>query len=130
TRERLALAGDARALEMRACHREQLRRGRVRLGVRPADDRLAGLDGERILDLAAKLLRRDDDELRAARAANALVDLAPDCLQVFGDELLDMTLEARLRPPALVVLAGLLLAAIDDLFEPTGTQSEDDAAFA
>ena len=46
------------------------------------------------------------------------------------DELLDVALEASLRPAALVVPAGNLVAAVDDLVEPARAQPEELAALA
>src|SRR5438445_405513 len=104
-----APARDTRSFEMRPCDREQLARRCVRLRARPADDRFARSRGECVLDLAAQLLGRHDHELRPAGAPDALVDLAADLLQVLGDELLDVPLEPRLRPAALIVPSRLLL---------------------
>ena len=119
------------SVEVRPDDLEQLGRRRVRLGGRPADDRLARLGRERRLDLAAHLLRRDDHHLQAARAR------APACRSRRRPpsggrctSLLDVPLVARLRPPALVVLPGLLLALVDDLLEPAGAQTEDLPALA
>src|SRR4051812_6936572 len=97
----------------------------MRLDARPADDRLAGRRGESAFDLVAQLVRSDDHELRPAGTPDALVDLAPHLPQVVGDELVDVPPEARLRPPALVVLPRLLLGPVDDLLEPPRSQLED-----
>src|SRR5207302_1220100 len=118
-------AGSLCLAEMRFDRGEQLRRRRVRLRLRPADDRLARVRGQPRLDLASELLRRDDHELRSAQPPHALVDLAADGLEVVGDELLDVALEARLRPAALIVPARLLLALVDDLVELAAAQPED-----
>ena len=66
-------------------------------------------------ELAAHLLRRDDDHVRRAAAAHGAVDLLADRLQVLQHDVLDVTLVARLRPAALVVPAGHLFGLVRDL---------------
>src|SRR3954471_11339149 len=46
------------------------------------------------------------------------------------DDVLDVTLEARLRPPALVVLSGRLLGVVGDLDEAAAAQPVEIAALA
>src|SRR4029078_4868573 len=92
-------------------------RGRVGLGRRPADDRLAGLVREHVLELGAGLFGGDDDQARPAQPAHAPLDVLGDLLQVVVDELLDVPLVARLRPAALVVAARRVVGLLDDLLE-------------
>src|SRR5919198_1329522 len=125
--ELLALATCPRLLEDRLHDGEQFGRPRVRLGLRPADDRALDLLREQPRELGARLLRGDDDDVRA-RASLQGVELLGDAAQVAEDEVLDVSLVARLRPAALVVPARLLLRAVDDLLEPAGAQSEELAA--
>ena len=117
-------------LEQRLDQLEQLGRGRVRVGARPADDRLARLVRELALELRPRLLGGDDDQLRSAQPADLPVDLLGDLLQVVMDELLDVPLVARLRPAALVVAAGRVVVLLDDLLEPAGPQAVEVAALA
>ena len=126
----LGLLLAAPRLEQRLDQLEQLGRRRVRLGGRPADDRLARLVREHVLELRARLLGGDDDQARAAQPAQVPVDVLGDLLQVVVDELLDVPLVARLRPAALVVAAGRVVGLLDDLLEPAGAQAEEVAALA
>ena len=69
--------------------------GRVRVGARPADDRLARTSCESSLSSSdLRLLGGDDDRLRPAQPADLPVDLLGDLLQVVVDELLDVPLVA------------------------------------
>src|SRR5207247_4390188 len=56
--DRLALGAPTRTLEVRPCDLEQPLGVRMRLRLRPADDRLPRLVRERALDVPAHLLRR------------------------------------------------------------------------
>src|SRR4051794_2807118 len=124
------LLGGARLLEDRARQLEQVLSRRVRLGGRPPDDGVLRLGGEHLLELRPRFLGRDDDQLRRGHPPDAAVDVLRHLLQVLRDELLDMALEARLRPPALVVPAGHLVAPVDDLVEASGPEPEELAPLA
>ena len=128
--DRLGLLLRAPGLEQRLDQLEQLGRGRMRVGARPADDRLARLVRELALELRPRLLGGDDDQLRPAQPADLPVDLLGDLLQVVVDELLDVPLVARLRPAALVVAAGCVVVLLDDLLEPAGAQAVEVAPLA
>ena len=69
------------------------------------------------------LLRADDHEPRAASRPDPPVDLLGDAAHVLGRELVDVALEARLRPATLVVSARLLLAQVGGLLEPAASQA-------
>src|SRR5205085_578920 len=127
--ERLVLAPAPRLLEDGLHDGEELGRARVRLGLRPADDRALDLLGEQSSELGARLLRRDDDDVRA-RPPLERVELLRDAAQVLEDEVLDVPPVARLRPAALVVPARLLLGPVNDLPETTRAQPEELAALA
>src|SRR5262249_17474517 len=102
---------------------KNLSRRRVGLGVCPADDRVAGRLRQLILELAARLLGGDEDDLRRVQAAPAPVELLRDALQVLLDELLDVPLVPRLRPTTLIMSSGLLVELVDDWLEPSRTQA-------
>jgi hypothetical protein len=91
----------------------------MRFGLRRADDGGLRLVREAVHELAPSLFGRDEHDPRAARAAELLVERLGDVLAVLLDEVLDVPLVARLRPAALVMASGLLLAAVDDLLEPS-----------
>src|SRR5262245_45798371 len=120
----------ARGVEDRARQLEQLLRRRMRFGARPADDRLLRPVREEILELRPRLLGRDDDHLRRAHPPHPPVELHGDVLQVLGDELLDVPLEAGLRPAALVVTARHIVGAVDELVEPPRAETEQLTALA
>ena len=102
----------------------------MRVGARPADDRALRLAGDELLELGARLLRRDDDHLRRAHPAHATVELLGHLFQVLRDELLDVALESGLRPAALVVAAGNVVGAVHDLFQPSRVEPEQLPALA
>src|SRR4029450_11521683 len=101
---------------------------RVRLGGRPADHCLLRLVRKRGLELGPRLLARDPDHPRAAQPAQLPVDELSNLLQVVVDELVDVPLEARLRPAALVVPTGRVVELVDELLELPGPQAEEVAA--
>src|SRR5262245_59102634 len=126
--EQLLVLARASFVEQRADDLEDLAGGRVRLGVRPADDRLAGLVRQLRLELTSHLLGRDDDHVQPASAAKRAIDLVADGLQVVKDNVLDVPLVAGLRPAALVVLSGNLLRLVRDLLQASVAQLVDKAA--
>ena len=71
----------------------------------------------RFLELGVRLLGGDDDDLRSAQAAQVAIELVRDVTEVLRHELLDVPLEARLRPAALVVPPWCLLGLVGDLHE-------------
>ena len=92
---------------------EQVGRRRVRLGGRPAGQGLARAScDEQCPRTPARSPpgRRSRPPRRGRR--DLPVDLVGDVAQVLGRELVDVALEARLRPAALVVPARLLLAQV------------------
>src|SRR3954464_10656610 len=88
-------------LEERLDQPEQLGRSRVGVRARPADDRLARVVRELVLELGPRLLGGDHDQARPAQPTDLPVDLLCDLLQMVEHELLDVPLVARLRPAAL-----------------------------
>ncbi len=117
------LVSRPRLVEQRPHDLEQLRRSRMRLRRRPADDCRPGLRGERRLDPAAQLLGRDHHQPHAV--LQLPVDLAAHRLQVPVDELVEVSLVASLRPAPLVVLPRLLLALVGDLDETARLEAKD-----
>ena len=104
--DHLRLACRAPLLDERLDDLVQLRPGGVRLGVRPADDRVRDLGRQCVLELRARLVAADDDDARPTEPAEAVLDLLDDRLVMVVLQLLDMPLVPRLRPPALIVAAG------------------------
>ena len=96
----------------------------MRLGRRPADHSISHLVRQEILELGVGLLGGDDDDLRSAQAAQVAIELVRDVTEVLGHELLDVPLEACLRPAALVVPARGLLGLVGDLHELRVLQPE------
>ena len=106
-------------------------RGRVRLARRRPDDRLARLGREHGRRTSrAPRRRRRRRPARRETAANAAVELLGDRAQVLARELVDVALEARLRPAALVVPSGLLLGQVGERLEPPAREPEEEAALA
>src|SRR6185436_1628448 len=93
----------------------------MRLGLRPADDRVLDLVREHLLELSARLFRGHDHDPRALQSPDPTVELFGELLQVLVDERFDVALVASLRPAALVVAARRLVELVDELFEPAGT---------
>ena len=102
----------------------------MRLGRRPADDRVSRLGGQDSSELALQLLRADDDHSRELEPAQLPLQLCRDRLQVVLRELVDVALVPRLRPATLVVLARLLLREVGDLLELPGAQPVEEAQLA
>src|SRR5436189_2740954 len=102
---------------------EQLRRRRMRLRAHRADDRVARFLRQLFHELAPRVLGAHEHDLRRMQTPATPVELLRDPLQVFLDELLDVPLVARLRPPALVMPAVLLIELICDRLETSGEQS-------
>ena len=81
--------------------------------------------------LGPAVLGRDDHHVeRAAGGADEAVELLRDIAQVLGRELVDVPLEARLRPAALVVAAGLLLGEVGDGRKLPVREAKEAPAFA
>jgi len=85
---------------------------------------------KRGLELGPGLLARDHDHPRAAQPPQLPVDELGNLLQVVVDELVDVPLEPRLRPAALVVPAGRVVELVDELLELPAPQAEQVAALA
>src|SRR4051794_40670430 len=94
---------------------EDLRRRRVRLGARPADQARAHLAREAVLELGAAVLRADEDDAAVDVLADAQVERVGDALPVARDDRVDVPLVPRLRPATLVMAAGHLLGLVGDL---------------
>ena len=108
----------------------QLRAGGVRLGVRPADDRVRDFGRQSLLELGASLVAADDDDAGPAESPVPVLDLLDHRLVVVVLQLLDVPLVPRLRPPALVVAAGCVLRAVRDLLEPAAAKLEHTSLLA
>ena len=124
------LVGGFGFLEQRLHELEQLARAGVRLRLGGADDGALDLVRKRVEELRSRLLRADDDDLRRVQPPDGAFELRGNVLQVLGDELLEVPLMPRLGNAALVVASGLILRAVDDLFEPPGPEAKDLAALA
>ncbi len=118
------------AFEHRSGQLEELRRLRMRVRVRRADDRRLGFLGEQIVELGASLLCGEEDDLGMMKLPDDPVELVRNLTQVLLDELLDVAPVARLRPAALIVLARLVLSTIRDLLESAGMQTVELAALS
>src|SRR5207244_4308946 len=91
------------ALEQRPDDLQQLSRSGVRLGRRPADDRLLHVVRELLLELGPCLLACDDDHARPSQLPELPLEGRRDVLEVVLNKLLDVSLVPRLRPAALIV---------------------------
>ena len=103
----------------------------MRLGGRPADERLARLLRERVDELRPDLLGPDDDD-RCGVLAHPPVQLLRDLLHVLLRHLVEAALVARLRPAALVAAAhpALVVGEVGDLNECAVVETVDVAALA
>ena len=100
------------------------------LGSRPSDDRLPHLVRQLLLQVGARLVGGDHDHARAAQSSHLTVEPLGDFAEVIVDELLDVALVSGLRPPALVMAAGLLLEVFLQFLEAAGPQPVEISALA
>ena len=128
--DRRRLLGEPRLLEERLREREQLGRGRVPLARGRPHEAVARLGRELVDERRARFVRPDDDDLPGEAAANVVVEILRDRAQMLARELVDVPLEPRLRPAALVVPSGLLLGEVGQRLEPPARQLEEEAALA
>src|SRR5260370_1422051 len=96
---------------------EQLRRIRVRLRGRPADETALHLVREDLLEVRAHVLGSDEHDACAADLPHARVERVRDTTPVALHDLVDVALVPRLRPAALIVPAGDVLRVVRDLHE-------------
>ncbi len=120
--ERSCLFLGPSTLEHRAYGLEELGRAGVRLDGGPACESVTRLLREQLPELRTHLFGTGHDEPSALRRPHPPVDLLGHLAEVVGRELVDVALEARLRPAALVVSARLLLAQVPGLLEPSGPE--------
>src|SRR3954470_18316595 len=125
---RLALLLGMPLLEDRPRRFEQLGWSRVRLGLRPADDRVAHLVRDDVIEIGAILVGCSDDDARALKPAHEAVEHLGDPPEMVEGELLDVTLVPRLRPAALVVAARRLIHLACPLLAPAAAELVDVAA--
>ena len=93
-------------------------------------ERGPGLLREHVGEAGARLLRPDDDDVPRDAAANVPVEVGGDVSEVIAGELVDVSLEACLRPATLVVTSGLLLGQIRERLEPSVHELEEQTALA
>ena len=114
------------ALEQRHDDLEQLGGAGVLLGRRPADDRVRDL---RATAASANSCRTSSGHATTTRGAlqppEVALELLRDGLEVLLGEIVDVALEVRLRPAALVVAARRLLRLVGDLLEASAAQRVD-----
>ena len=128
--ERGRLLREPRLLEERQRELEQLGRRRVSLAGGGAGERSLRLLREHVGEAGARLLRPDDDDVPRDAAANVPVEVGGNGSEVIAGELVDVPLEARLRPATLVVTSGLLLGQIRERLEPSVHEPEEQTALA
>src|SRR5439155_3299283 len=109
---------------------EDLRRVGVRLRRRPADERSLHLLGEELLEVRPHVLGADEDDTWPAQRPDAPVERLRDATPVAVDDLVDVSLVPRLRPAALIVLPGHVVAFVGDLDEAAAVEPVHLAALA
>ena len=99
---------DIERVEIEKREIEELRGRRVALARRRADDAVPRLGREQLGERRASLVRADHDHLSREPAAHVIVEVDRDRPEVILRKLVDVPLEAGLRPTSLVVPARLL----------------------
>ena len=85
---------------------------------------------EDLLQLGARLLRGDNDDLDGTKLPHEPVERLGDLAQMLAHLCLDVALVARLRPASLVVPALLLLGVVGEILEPPAPKTVEAAALA
>ena len=102
----------------------------MRLRRRPADERSLHLLGEELLEVRPHVLGADEDDAWPAQRPDAPVERLRDATPVAVDDLVDVSLVPRLRPAALIVLPGHVVAFVGDLDEAAAVEPVHLAALA
>ena len=110
------------AFENRRDSVQELGRACLRPRGGPADEGVARLRGELVGELRTHLFGAHEHDLWRLQAAPAAVQFLGHAFQVFVDEVFDVAAIPRLRPAALVVLAGLFIEVLDQLLEASRAQ--------